>query len=335
MPAEWEEQDGVIIALPHQITDWRDYLKESIVVFYEIISEIAKREKAIVIKAEEHGNFLDFLPNNGNIIALELDVNDTWARDFGPIVVYKDSKPFAYNFGFNGWGLKFASNLDNQINNELHKLNVFSKECKYKTKDIILEGGSIDSNGAGLILTTAQCLLESNRNPHLNREDIEKKLCGYFGAEKLLWLEHGALLGDDTDSHIDTLARFVSEDTIVYKKCYDHHDYHYSELQKMEQELKHLRDTEGKPFRLVPLPMTDPIFYENERLPSSYANFLIINDAVLVPTYNDINDKKVLSIFKELFPHREIVGIDCSMLIRQHGSLHCVTMQLPKGTLRI
>jgi len=333
LPAEWEEQDGVLVALPHGITDWRDYLKESIIVFYEIVSEIAKYEKALVIKSEEHGNFLDFLPNSKNIIPIELDVNDTWARDFGPITVLKNKKPAVYDFGFNGWGLKFASNYDNQVNNKLKELGIFSEKVDLITKDVILEGGSIDSNGEGLVLTTTQCLLEKNRNPHLSREELEAKLIKYFGLKKVLWLENGHLQGDDTDSHIDTLARFVDKNTIVYKKCYDHHDYHYTTLSKMEQELKALRDENDKPFNLVPLPMTEPIYFNKERLPSSYANFLIINNAVLVPTYNDPNDKKVLDIFKELFLHRDIIGIDCSMLIRQHGSLHCVTMQLPRGVL--
>jgi agmatine/peptidylarginine deiminase len=195
----------------------------------------------------------------------------------------------------------------------------------------VFEGGSIESNGAGVLLTTEECLLSKERNPQFSKQEIENYLKEKFGAHTVLWLSHGFLAGDDTDSHIDTLARFVDDHTIAYVQCNDENDLHYTELQAMERELQDFRMPNGKPYRLLALPMTPPIFDEDgERLPATYANFLIINTAVLVPVYNCATDAEALRILQQAFPTREIVPIDCSVLITQHGSLHCVTMQFPE-----
>lgn len=196
--------------------------------------------------------------------------------------------------------------------------------------DFVFEGGSIESNGAGVLLTTEECLLTPTRNPQFSKSEIETYLKEKFGAHTVLWLAHGFLAGDDTDSHIDTLARFVDEHTIAYVQCCDENDLHYAELQAMEHELQAFRQPNGKPYNLIALPMTPPIFdEEGERLPATYANFLIINGAVLVPVYNCATDNEALQILQTAFPTREIVPVDCSVLITQHGSLHCVTMQFP------
>jgi len=199
---------------------------------------------------------------------------------------------------------------------------------------MILEGGSIESDGNGTILTTCECLFEGNRNPHLSRKEIETSLAEQLGAEHFLWLQHGFLAGDDTDSHIDTLARLCPNDVILHVTCDDPDDLHFEEFARMTEQLRSFRTKKGAPYNLVPLPWPEAIFDENgTRLPATYANFLIINNAVLVPTYRDKADTAALEAVQKVFPRHEIIGIDCLPLILQHGSLHCVTMQIPKGVL--
>lgn len=220
------------------------------------------------------------------------------------------------DFTFNAWGSKFESNKDNLLTKTVTPEAI---EC-----DFVLEGGGVESNGVDAILTTSSCMLNKSRNPHLSKERINEKLHEYFGATKILYLEHGYLAGDDTDSHVDTLARFISENAIMYVKCEDENDEHFEELRLMEGELQTIAKEHA--YELIALPMTDGVYYEDERLPATYANFLFVNGAVLVPIYGVGQDEKALSIFRNAFKDREIVAIDCSVLIRQHGSLHCVTM---------
>ncbi|HJV36894.1 agmatine deiminase family protein, partial [Geomonas sp.] len=263
----------------------------------------------------------------------QVETNDTWARDFGPITVQDEGSPRLLNFGFNGWGLKFPSDLDNRINKRLQGLGVWN--APLETIGLILEGGSIESDGQGTILTTEECLLNDNRNPHLLREELEQELHGLFGSDRFLWLANGYLAGDDTDSHVDTLARLCPNDTIAYVTCDDPDDEHFEALAAMEREIKAFSTREGKPFRTIPLPWPTSRFdEEGSRLPATYANFLVINGAVLVPTYEDEKDAAALEAIAQAFPDREIVGLNCLPLILQHGSLHCVTMQLPKGTVK-
>ncbi len=262
-----------------------------------------------------------------------IPTNDTWSRDFGPITVAQNGTARLLDFGFNGWGLKFAANQDNQVNRRLSEQGVFGS-IPMQIPGLILEGGSLESDGEGTLLTTAECLLNPNRNPHLSREEIERALSSLLGFDRFLWLENGYLAGDDTDSHIDTLARLCPNDTIVYVSCDDREDEHYEALSRMAAELKAFRTRDGKPYRLIPLPWPSAVYdEEGHRLPATYANYLIINKAVLVPVYGDSHDEEALAAVAQAFPDREIVGIDCSPLILQHGSLHCVTMQLPQGVL--
>lgn len=288
----------------------------------------------------------DFGGNNAfSLHIVRVLTNDTWARDFGVISVelespqnlaenpshnmaqnkagQRDKQIQLLDFTFNGWGLKYPAFYDNKVTRSLFKADCVTQ------MDMVLEGGSIDSNGAGVLLTNTQCLLESNRNPHLCQAQIESKLKQYFGLDSVLWLTQGYLAGDDTDSHIDTLARFISKDTIAYVKCEDKEDEHFQSLALMESELQALKQPNGMPYKLVTLPFTRAIFDENgERLPSSYANFLFVNGALLVPTYGDINDEKAIKILAQALPSHRVVGIDCRSLILWHGSLHCVTMQM-------
>jgi agmatine/peptidylarginine deiminase len=247
--------------------------------------------------------------------------------------VLEDDSPVLLDFTFNGWGLKFASDKDNRITRRAVDAGILKGGYENRL-GFVLEGGSIESNGEGTLLTTSECLLSPNRNGQMGRADIEEYLFSVFGLKQVLWLDYGYLTGDDTDGHIDTLARFCSPDTIAYVKCTLPDDEHYEALRKMEQQLKSFRMPNGVPFRLLPLPMVDAIWENGERLPATYANFLIMNDAVLYPTYHQAeNDGKAKEVLQTAFPKREIIGIDCRALIKQHGSLHCVTMQYPVGVL--
>ena len=200
----------------------------------------------------------------------------------------------------------------------------------------MLEGGSIESDGCGTLLTTTECLTAPNRNEPMDKAEIEGYLVKLFNLKQVLWLDHGYLAGDDTDSHIDTLARICPNDTITYVQCLDKEDEHYEALHLMEEQLKTFRTLEGNEYLLLPLPMASPIFDEDgERLPATYANFLVMNTAVLYPTYNQPqNDQMAKAVLQQAFPNREIVGIDCQALIKQHGSLHCITMQYPVGVIK-
>lgn len=277
---------------------------------------------------DSHSIFSPILPrlqkmSNFGLYIIRVATDDTWARDFGGLSIESNGTLKILKFIFNGWGEKFPAHNDNAIIE-----SIFKKE-HIQTIDMVLEGGSIESNGDGVLLTNTQCLLEAHRNPHLNQMEIELQLKRYFGLDSVLWLQHGYLSGDDTDSHIDTLARFISADSIAYITCEDSNDEHYIALKQMEEELRSLRQSNGEAYRLIPLPFTRAIYDKNhQRLPSSYANFLFVNGALLVPTYNDENDKKAIDILAKALPSHNVIGIDCSSLILWHGSLHCVSMQL-------
>ena len=333
LPAEWFPQSAVQLTWPHAGTDWAPILKEVIPCFVSIAQEIMKREKLVVVcpdaseVKEQLGAF-----DEERVRFVELPTNDTWARDHGGISVFDPLGPMVYDFVFNGWGMKFAANKDNLITRNLYQSGVFAEEIQLvNMAPFVLEGGSIESDGRGTLMATAECLLSVNRNEYLQREEIEHYLKNVFGVKRILWIENGYLAGDDTDSHVDTLARFCSEDTIAYVKCEDESDEHYDELRAMEEEIKAFRQENGEPYRLVPLPMADEVVWEGERLPATYANFLIINDAVLLPFYNSPKDEEARKALQAVFPDREVIGVNCLPLIKQHGSLHCVTMQYPEG----
>jgi len=312
LPAEWEPQDAVLLAWPHADTDWAPVLSEAQKTFREIISTIERFEPVLLIRPD----------------AYDIPTNDTWARDFGPITIEEDRKPVLLDFTFNGWGGKFAAEKDNAATRKLQTKGAFGN-TPVRTINFILEGGSIESDGAGTLLTTTECLLNPNRNPSLSKEQIEQHLKTELGAQEILWLNNGYLAGDDTDAHIDTLARLCPDKTILYMACDDPSDEHFSALQAMQEELRQFTE-----YRLLALPWPEAKYDKvGKRLPATYANYLVINGAVLVPTYNDPADSTALEVVGKAFPDREIVGIDCSTLILQHGSLHCVTMQLPSGVL--
>ena len=310
MPAEWEPQNGVQLTWPHAQTDWAPMLDEITVTYRQMAQEIEKREPLLVVGPPS---------------------NDTWARDHGFITLVSDSRPdpLLLDFKFNGWGEKFPAELDNAINRRLYDEGKVEGEY-IDCLDFVLEGGSIESDGKGTIFTTSGCLLAPHRNQPMTQEEIEVRLKHDLCAERILWIDHGSLTGDDTDGHIDTLVRICPDDTLLYIGCDDPNDEQYEELRLMEEQLRTFRTLEGKPYRLMKLPMPRPIYDGDERLPATYANFLVINGAVLCPTYGQSDlDTQALKLIGEAFPDREIVGIDCRSVIKQHGSLHCCTMQIP------
>ena len=346
LPSEWHEQEFVQLTWPHEQTDWAPILTEATQCFLSMAAEISKREKLVILAQNPYEVSkqietctLFTQAARQRITILSCLNNDTWARDhaFISCLHHDGSKTTRHllDYQFNGWGMKFPSNFDNQLNRNLYQSLNQEDNIYINNLDFVLEGGSVESDGKGTILTTSSCLLAPNRNDTYTRSQIEERLLRDFHAKQVLWLDYGHLEGDDTDGHIDTLARFCPNDTIAYVRCNDKSDSHYQDLSLMEQQLQSFRTQTGQPFQLVPLPMAPPLYDENldgtvTRLPSTYANFLIINQAVLFPTYgNHQSDTLAAHALQQCFPKREIVGIDCQVLVRQHGSLHCSAMQYP------
>ena len=319
LPAEWEPQEGVQLTWPHAATDWAPMLDE-ITATYEVMArEIAKRERLLIVGEK----------------GLPLPSNDTWARDHGFISLIDDQgHRRLLDFCFNGWGEKFTADLDNALNRRLYDAHALAGDY-VSCLDFVLEGGAIESDGRGTVFTTSGCLLAPHRNQPLTKAQIEDRLKRELHAERILWIDHGNLIGDDTDGHIDTLVRICPDDTLLYVGCDDPDDPQYAELKLMEEQLRSFRTLEGRPYRLLRLPMPRPIYEtddalgtKGDRLPATYANFLVINGAVLCPTYDQPDlDAEALRLIAQAFPDREMVPIDCRAVIRQHGSLHCCTMQ--------
>lgn len=330
-PAEWAPQRFVQLTWPHKDTDWADMLDEVSDCFRNIASAITRFEHLLIVAPDIEAvrNYISGRVDMSRVVFAQLPSNDTWARDHGGITVFEDEERIILDFCFNGWGLKFPADKDNLITYRLHNAGILNDKL-LNCRNFVFEGGSIESDGHGTLLTTTECLLSPNRNPTKSKDEIDIYLRDTFGVWQVLWLDHGFLQGDDTDSHIDTLARLCPNDTIVYVKSTNPNDIHHEALSRMEQQLKTFRTLTGKPYQLVPLPMAEPVYDDGERLPATYANYLVINGAVLVPTYNTALDAVAIDTLKTVFPDRQIIGIDCRSLIRQHGSLHCVTMQYPQ-----
>jgi len=339
LPAEWEPQDAVILAWPCEQSDWLPVLNDIRKTYLELIKHITRFELVVLFipNQKEFDSVQPLLLQNQinleKIIPVFADYNDTWLRDTGPLTVRTTSGIQYLDYRFNGWGNKFEHGLDDRLCEQLFKHPRFAKNHSEKL-DIKLEGGSIDSDGQGTLLTTRQCLLSPNRNPELSEQDYENLFASQSGIKKVHWLQHGEIIGDDTDGHIDMLARFCSTTRIVYSACLDPDDSHFEPLSQMKTELEKLTDQNGHPYQLTALPVPAAIFDQNnERLPASYCNFLVINQAVLVPVYNDPNDEWACKQLAACFPDREIIPINALTMIQQGGSLHCLTMQLPVGSL--
>ena len=335
LPAEWEPQSAVLIAWPHAGTDWAARLASVETTYVALSSAITRFQSLIIVvpdvallahvetRLREHGVELS------RVRFVELSYDDTWLRDSGPITLNSgDGKSQLTDFRFTGWGGKFGSAQDDALVAGLVAAGVFGN-ASHRRIDWALEGGAIESDGAGTVLTTWRCLVQ--RHPDQSREDMSVILRDGLHANRVLWLDYGYLEGDDTDAHIDTLARFAPGERIVFQACDDTSDPHHDELQRMASELAALCTNDGRPYRLYPLPWAQPILDDGRRLAASYANYLIVNGAVLVPAYGDKADDEAARIIGTAHPGRDIVQVPCRPLIWQNGSLHCITMQLPAG----
>ena len=339
-PAEWAPQDAVLLTWPHKDTDWANILDSVEVTYVAIAREILSEQSLIIVahndvlKAHISQLFIDNKVDTDNLHFVVCPTNDTWARDHGPICTYKGDSLHVLDFTFNGWGNKYQADLDNAINQQLFN-SVLATNATSSKVELALEGGGIETDGKGTLLTTSECLLNENRENNLSKQALEAKLSELLGVDHFLWVDHGYLAGDDTDSHIDTLVRFAPSDTLVYVTCDDSDDEHFSALQNMALQLQTLKTPSGNAYTLHALPWPSAKFNdEGDRLPATYANYLIINNKVLVPTYQDANDQAALDVIAKAYPEHQVVGIDCLPLIHQFGSLHCITMQLPNGFLR-
>ncbi|GMR21316.1 MAG: agmatine deiminase family protein [Gammaproteobacteria bacterium] len=339
LPPEWAPQSGVMLTWPHRYHDWASQLKEIEQVYIVLTEHISRYERVLIACYDKtHRDHVEVLLESSStdlqaISLITVPSDDTWVRDYGPITVICQDEAALLDFQFNGWGGKYSTNKDNGVSRTLlHKDGFGDTPMEYMP--YVLEGGSIDVDGSGSLLTTRSCLMDSRRNANVECSALERDLKDWFGLTRIVWLDVGALAGDDTDGHIDTLARFCNADTIAYTSCDDPEDEHYASLSRMADQLRSLRAISDRPYKLVPLPLPAAIYNTaGQRLPATYANFLIINGAVLVPVYDDPADQTALQALSETFPDREVIAIDCLPLIQQYGSLHCITMQLPQGVL--
>ncbi|MGY0619464.1 agmatine deiminase family protein [Lysobacter sp. A378] len=333
-PAEWEPQSAILIAWPHAGTDWAEHLGDVEETYIALVAAITRFQAVLVCVADEdveayaRARLASARVEMEQVTFIEIAYDDTWLRDSGPITLVTTDGYRLLDFRFTGWGGKFQASRDDRLVEALSDLGIFIDSSR-QAIDFALEGGAIETDGAGTLLTTWRCL--SERHPDASRTALEQQLAGWLQQDRVLWLDHGYLEGDDTDAHIDTLARFAATDAIVYQACDDPDDSHFAELQTMGAELSALRTRSGQPYRLFPLPWPRPVVDGGRRLAASYANFLVINGAVLMPAYDDIADTAAAAVLSKAFPGREIVQVPCRSLIWQNGSLHCITMQLPAG----
>lgn len=330
--AEWEQCDAILMALPHKETDWEYVLEEARDQYRRLVEAFTAAGENVMLLTDDIGDAVELMAGavQERLSIVSMDYNDTWTRDYGPISVVRGERFRALDFGFNGWGLKFAADKDNLVNLHLNEQGVFSDSAYRNHRDFVLEGGSVDSDGRGTILTTSRCLCSPNRNGGLTKAAATDRLREYLGADHVLWLDYGALAGDDTDSHIDTLARLCPGDTIVYTGCRDMDDMHFEELLKMRAQLSLFRTQEGNPYNLIELPLPAPVFdEEGNRLPATYANYLVTPRNIFMPVYGDKRlDTLACHTIRIAYPDHKVIPVDCRTLLRQHGSLHCSTMQL-------
>jgi agmatine deiminase len=337
---EFAPQSGVILTWPHGASDWRARLAAIEPVYLDIVRAIVRYEPVLLICFDEghvcHVRQLlsDFSIDSSRIQLVAVPTNDTWVRDYGPLSIQGEQQAILTSFVFDGWGGKYTSDLDNAASAALVAAGVFDVPG-LQQPGFTLEGGAIETDGCGTLLTTSRCLLNAGRNPTTDRPTLEYKLQALLGIDRILWLDHGFVRGDDTDGHVDMLARFCTPHDIAYLKCTDPGDEHYDGLAAMERQLQDFCAFDGAPYDLHALPLPGPVFSAGgKRLPASYANFLIINNAVLLPVYNDPADETARAVLMRCFPGRDIVPVNCLPLIEQSGSLHCASMQLADGILR-
>lgn len=332
---EWVPQTAVFLAWPYASGDFQPWLAEVEATYLDIAAAIIQHQD-LWVACQNQTHRQDVISRIGSTGAdvsrvnfVEMPYNDVWVRDTAPLTVNRDGSLRYLDFRFNGWGGKYECADDAKIASRLHASGVIP-DFPMDRVDFVFEGGSIETDGCGTLMTTTRCLLNPNRNPTFSKEAIQEVLRTQLGGEQVLWIEHGYAEGDDTDAHVDTLARFCAPEVIAYTASDRPEDPVHDGLMRMEEQLKGFRRRNGAGYQLVPLPIPLPIYSEEgDRLPATYANFLIINGAVLVPVYGDPNDAVALQRLASVFPDRKLVPINCVSLIRQYGSLHCMTMQFP------
>ena len=338
LPAEWEPQAAVIIAWPCVGTDWAPRLPRIETAYVALAAAIVRFEPVLVCVADvsvcERATRLlaDAGADMDRLHFVEVAYDDTWLRDSGPLTLTDGAAFRLVDFRFTGWGGKFAADHDDRLIEALIARGVL-RAAEHRRIDWALEGGAIECDGNGTILTTWRCLHQ--RHPQMSRDEMSTMLKNSLGAKRVLWLDHGYLQGDDTDAHIDTLARFAPNDAIVLQICDDPTDPHYEGLARMHEEIANLRTADGRAYRLHPLPWPRAIVDDGRRLASSYANYLIVNDGVVMPAYGDAADVRAAAVVAAAHPGRKIVVVDARPLIWQNGSVHCLTMQLPGGLLAV
>lgn len=337
--AEWEPVESILLALPSIHTDWEYILPEATDQYRRLVKAITDEGLKVILLCNDVEEAKEILKDSNQVLIsfIQMEYNDTWTRDYGMISVVRNDRLRALDFGFNGWGLKFAANKDNLVNLSLENAGYMLPLVYRNERDFILEGGSIESDGKGTVMTTSRCLQSPNRNGGKTKTELNQELFKRLGAEHVLWLDHGALEGDDTDSHIDTLARLAPDDTIVFTGTRNFDDPQFESLLAMRAQLTLFRTVEGNPYNLVELPLPDPVLDEDgSRLPATYANYLVANGVIFMPTYAQPDkDELAMRSIKIAYPTHKVVGVDCRTLLRQHGSLHCATMQIPSGILKI
>ena len=335
-PAEWEPQAAILIAWPHAATDWAERLGEVEETYIALVAAITRFQPVLICVADDDVETYAEIRLRSNRVDMThvrfvtVAYDDTWLRDSGPITLRDGNHFRLLDFCFTAWGGKFEASQDDRLVEALSTQGVFGSTPRQRI-EFALEGGAIETDGDGTLLTTWQCLHE--RHPGLDRAELSAKLADWLQQDRVLWLDHGALEGDDTDAHIDTLARFAPGNAIVFQACDDAADSHYADLKAMADDIAALRSKDGQPYRLFPLPWAKPVWDAGRRLAASYANYLIINGAVLMPAYGDANDASAAAVLAQAYPGREVVPVPCRALIWQNGSLHCITMQLPQGLL--
>ena len=337
-PSEWEKQQGILLCFPHNGNDWPGKYEAVKWAFIEFIKKVANFEEVFLMVADENQKEkVSVMLETAHVDVSKISyiiqkTNRSWMRDSGPIIVKNALEREALNFNFNGWAKYKNIQLDKQVPAKVGAfLNIPVTQVMYKGKPVIVEGGAIDTNGRGTLLTSEECLMHPDiqvRNPNFTKADYEAVFKEYLGITNVIWLGDG-IKGDDTHGHIDDLCRFVNEDTIVTIVETDLTDFNYKPLQDNLKRLQNAKLENGKSPVIVALPMPKRLDFDGLRLPASYANFLILNNSVLVPTFNDSNDRVALNILSECFPDREIIGISCTDFIWGFGTLHCLSQQIP------
>ena len=352
LPPEWAPQERVLFSFPRRDGDWGQLVADAcgemmfaieavarVCPVTVVVSDRENYRRSLLALQRAYGGEYSIAELTANFNHVELPTDDAWIRDFGPITVLTErGRQRLLNFRFNGWGGKFPAGNDNAVNRGLAG-NIFLNKS-FDTLPIVLEGGSIETDGRGTLLTTSRCLLAPHRNDWPDKAAAEAELGPLLGTDRFLWLDHGQLAGDDTDAHIDTLARFTDPRTIAYVRCDDPADEHYGEFQRMEEQLRGFRTPEGQPYRLLPLPWAPAIHHPDDghRLPASYANFLISNGYLFLPQYfmeepdddhpGRVADRRAQEVLREATEYT-VIPLSCRAFISQHGALHCLTMQIP------